>query len=56
MYSLKTGNLDEAIKLAKTSVINTTKLMGANSLVVADKQYQLGNILFRVGKKEEAFQ
>jgi hypothetical protein len=39
------------VKLAKSSLVNSIKLTGANSLPVADKHYQLGNIFFKIGKK-----
>ena len=29
------------------------KLLGYNNLAVADKHYQLGNIYYQIGKKEE---
>jgi hypothetical protein len=34
--------------------MNVTKVLGVNSLPVADKHYQLGNIYFKLGRKNEA--
>ena len=53
MYYASIGNYQEAVKLAKSSLINVIKLLGYNNLAVADKHYQLGNIYFKIGKKEE---
>ena len=52
IYNASTGNFDEAVKLAKSSLINSIKLLGTNSLPTADKHYQLGNIFFKIGRKE----
>jgi hypothetical protein len=49
---VSTGNYEEAVKLAKSSLVNSIKLAGANSLPVTDKHYQLGNIYFKIGRKE----
>lgn len=51
MYYISAGNYDQAIKLAKSSLINVIKLLGPNGLPTADKHYQLGNIFFKVNKK-----
>lgn len=52
MYYASVANYEEGIKLAKSSLINVVKLLGVNGLPVSDKHYQLGNIFFKVGKKE----
>ena len=54
IYNASIGNYVEAVKLAKSSLVNSIKLLGASALPTADKHYQLGNIFFKIGKKEEA--
>jgi len=54
MYHASGGRYDEAIPLAKLSLKNTMKVVGASELPVADKHYQLGNIYFKMGKKEDS--
>jgi hypothetical protein len=48
------GQYEQAIQLAKLSLKNTMQVAGASEIPVADKHYQLGNIFFKMGRKEEA--
>jgi hypothetical protein len=34
--------------------VNVHKILGVQALPVADKHYQLGNIYFKIGKKNDA--
>lgn len=52
MYYASVGNYEEAIKLGKSSLVNVIKILSTTSLSTADKHYQLGNIYFKMGKKE----
>lgn len=52
MYNASIGKYDESIQLAKLSLKNIIKVLGVNELPVADKHYQLGNIYFKMGRKE----
>jgi hypothetical protein len=54
MFYASIGDFDESTCLAKSSLINITKVLGSGALPVADKHYQLGNIYFKVNKKNEA--
>lgn len=54
MYYASIGRYDEAIQLAKLSLKNIIKVVGAAQLPVADKHYQLGNIFFKMGRKEDS--
>ena len=40
--------------MAKSSLINVDKILGNQALPVADKHYQLGNIYFKIGRKNDA--
>jgi hypothetical protein len=51
MFYASIGDFDESTCLAKSSLINITKVLGPGALPVADKHYQLGNIYFKVNKK-----
>lgn len=54
MYYASLGKYEDAIQLAKLSLKNITKVLGINELPVADKHYQLGNIYFKMGRKDES--
>jgi hypothetical protein len=54
MFYASVGDFEESICLAKSSLINVNKVLGQQSLPVADKHYQLGNIYFKINKKNEA--
>lgn len=54
MFYASIGDFEESICLAKSSLINITKVLSAEALPVADKHYQLGNIYFKINKKNEA--
>lgn len=54
MFYASVGDFEESICLAKSSLINMTKILGPGALPVADKHYQLGNIYFKINKKNEA--
>lgn len=54
MYYASVGKYESSIQLAKLSLKNIIKIVGPNELPIADKHYQLGNIYFKMGKKEEA--
>ena len=54
MYNASLGKYEDAIYLAMLSLKNITKVLGVNELPVADKHYQLGNIYFKMGKKDES--
>jgi hypothetical protein len=54
MFYASIGDFEESICLAKSSLINMTKVLGPGALPVADKHYQLGNIYFKINKKNEA--
>ena len=54
MFYASVGDFEESICLAKSSLINVNKVLGQHSLPVADKHYQLGNIYFKINKKNEA--
>jgi hypothetical protein len=51
MFYASIGDFDESTCLAKSSLINIIKVLGPGALPVADKHYQLGNIYFKVNKK-----
>lgn len=51
MYYASIGEYEESICLAKSSLINVHKIIGPQALPVADKHYQLGNIYFKIGRK-----
>jgi tetratricopeptide (TPR) repeat protein len=52
MYYASVGNYKESINLAKSSLENVQKLLGVGALPAADKHYQLGNIFFKIGRKD----
>lgn len=54
MYYASVGKYEQAIQLAKSSLVNIVKVLGATALPVADKHYQLGNIYFKLSRKEDA--
>ncbi len=54
MFNASLGKYEEAIQLAKLSLKNISKVLGSNELPVADKHYQLGNIYFKMGRKDES--
>ena len=54
MFYASVGDFEESICLAKSSLINVNNVLGQQSLPVADKHYQLGNIYFKINKKNEA--
>ncbi len=54
MYNASLGKYDDAIQLAMLSLKNIGKVLGINELPVADKHYQLGNIYFKMGRKDES--
>ena len=54
IYYASIGQYSQAIQFAKLSVKNIMKVCGATALPVADKHYQLGNIYFNMGRKEES--
>ena len=54
IYHASRGHFDQAVELARLSLTQTGKVVGAQQLPVADKHYQLGNIYFKMGRKEEA--
>lgn len=54
MYNASVGHYDQATQLAKLSLKNTMQVAGTSELPVADKHYQLGNIFFKMGRKENA--
>ena len=54
MYYASVGKYDHSIQLARMSLKNVMKVLGSMALPVADKHYQLGNIYFKMGKKEES--
>ena len=54
MFYASVSDFEESICLAKSSLINVNKVLGQQSLPVADKHYQLGNIYFKINKKNEA--
>lgn len=54
-YYVGIGESEEALTLAKSSLVNIVKLVGSNSLAAADKFYFLANVMFNIGKYEESF-
>lgn len=48
------GNYESALSLAKSSLSNCIKVSGANSLAAGEKYYQLGEVFFKMGKKQDA--
>ena len=54
MYYASIGQYDQSIQLARLSLKNIIKVSGATALPVADKHYQLGNIYFKMGRKEDS--
>jgi tetratricopeptide (TPR) repeat protein len=54
MFYAQNGQYDHSVSLARMSLKNIMKVSGPSALPVADKHYQLGNIYFKMGKKEEA--
>lgn len=54
MYHASIGQYDQATQLARLSLKNSMQVVGPMELPVADKHYQLGNIFFKMGKKEES--
>ena len=51
---LTAGNYESAVSLGKSSLINCIKISGSHSMGACEKYYQLGDIYFKMGKKEEA--
>jgi tetratricopeptide (TPR) repeat protein len=51
---MSSSDYDEAINLAKSSLVNTIKIVGADGLPASEKFFQLGNCYFKAGKKQEA--
>lgn len=49
---MSTGDYEEAITLAKSSLVNTIKIVGASRLPVSEKYFQLGNCYFKSNKKQ----
>ena len=39
---------------AKSSLVNNSNMLGNNSLKTAESHYDLGNILIKAGRREEA--
>lgn len=54
MYNASVGQYEQATQLAKLSLKNIMQVAGITELPVADKHYQLGNIYFKMGRKEDA--
>lgn len=54
MYHASLGRYEEAVGLARLSLKNIGKVLGVGELPVADKHYQLGNIFFKMGRKDDA--
>ena len=53
-YYLMSNQWDEALTLAKSSLVNTIKIVGTSALPTGEKYYQLANVLFSCEKNEDS--
>ena len=54
MYYASIGDYDQAVQLSRLSLKNISEVAGQSAISVADKHYQLGNVDFKMGRKEES--